>query len=94
MSDLISKRAAVRRISELLMLELHGERLPTWNEVYGAIQELPSAEPKTGHWKYVNHHGERYRVCPFCNAERKDDKSTGWNFCPHCGADMIGEKNE
>lgn len=47
MDDLISRRAAVSRMSDLLMLELKGERLPSWNEVYSAMQDLPSAQPKT-----------------------------------------------
>lgn len=40
--DLISKKAAVSRISDLLMLELKGQRFPTWNEVYNAIGDIPS----------------------------------------------------
>ena len=45
MDDLISRKAAVSRMSDLLMLELKGDRLPTWNEVYNAMQEIPSAQP-------------------------------------------------
>ena len=45
MSDLIRRKDAVSRISDLLILELRAERLPTWNEVYNALAELPSAEP-------------------------------------------------
>ena len=50
--DAISRQAVVSRISDLLMIELKGERLPTWNEVYRAIGELPSVQPKqkTGEW--------------------------------------------
>lgn len=44
-TDTISRRAAVSCISDLLMLELKGERLPTYNEVYRAIHSLPSAQP-------------------------------------------------
>ena len=40
--DLISRKAAVSRISDLLMLELKGQRIPTWNEVYNAIGDIPS----------------------------------------------------
>ena len=46
MGDLISRKDAVSRISDLLMIELQGKRLPTWNEVYNAIKEVPSAEPE------------------------------------------------
>jgi len=40
--DLISKKSAVSRISDLLILELKGQRIPTWNEVYNAIGDIPS----------------------------------------------------
>ena len=40
--DLISRKAAVSGISDLLMLELKGQRIPTWNEVYNAIGDIPS----------------------------------------------------
>lgn len=44
--DAVSRRAVVSRISDLLMLELMGERLPTWNEVYRAVGELPTVKPE------------------------------------------------
>lgn len=44
--DCVSRQAAVSRISDLLMLELKGRRLPTWDEVNEAINELPSAQPE------------------------------------------------
>ena len=44
MSDLIRRENVVSRISDLLMIELQGKRLPTWNEVYNAINGIPSAE--------------------------------------------------
>lgn len=40
--DLISRKDAVSRISDLLILELKGARIPTWNEVYNAIGDVPS----------------------------------------------------
>ena len=58
------------------------------------IKELPSVTPqqKIGKWKYTTHHGRRYRVCIACNCEREDDLSTGWNYCPYCGAKMEVEE--
>ena len=52
MSDLIRRRDAVSKMSDLLMVELQGQRLPTWNEVYRAMNDIPSAEPerKKGKW--------------------------------------------
>lgn len=40
--DLISRKDAVSRISDLLILELKSQRIPTWNEVYHAIGDIPS----------------------------------------------------
>ena len=50
MSDLIRKKDAVSAISDLLMI-LDG-KTPTWNEVYHAINDIPSVESerKTGKW--------------------------------------------
>lgn len=54
------------------------------------IKELPSVtqKPKMGRWEYTTHYARRYRVCTECKCEREDDLSTGWNFCPNCGAKM------
>ena len=46
MSDLIRKQDAVSKISDLLLIELQGKRIPTWNEVYHAINDIPSLEPE------------------------------------------------
>ena len=42
--DYIYREDAVSRISDLLVFELKMKRCPTWNEVYNAIGELPSAD--------------------------------------------------
>ncbi len=54
------------------------------------IEKLPSAQ-KTGKWGCTTHYGDRYIVCSVCHAERRDDLSSGWNYCPCCGAYMRGE---
>ena len=43
-ADLISRKAAVSRISDLIVLELRCERIPTWNEVYKALNDLPTLD--------------------------------------------------
>lgn len=88
--DTISRQDAVSRISDLLMLELQGKRLPTWNEVYNALGELPSVQPKakTGHWidngdGFTEHYGQLY-TCSECG-----NTSIGkQDFCKDCGAYM------
>ena len=42
--DAVSRRAVVSRIADLIVLELKGNT-PTWNEVYRAVEELPSVQP-------------------------------------------------
>jgi hypothetical protein len=50
--------------------------------------ELPSALPerKKGEWS----DGYRWQRCSLC----KQTGKKSWNYCPHCGADMRGEKDE
>ena len=98
-SNLIRQEDVVSRISDLLMIELQGKRLPTWNEVYNAINDIPSVEPERqkGKWIKVGHWGRSYK-CNQCgnyldfdgvNAGRGDA-----NFCPNCGADMRGNNGK
>lgn len=42
--DLIDRKAAVSAISDLILLKLNGARMPTWDEVYHAIDDI-SAVP-------------------------------------------------
>lgn len=65
-------------------------------EAVDAVENMPpvTPQPKVGEWKYVTHYARRYRVCSECNAEKEDDRATGWNFCPHCGAQMNGGGEE
>jgi len=71
--DCISRRQAVSRISDLLVLELKCERLPTWNEVYNALSDLPPVQPKqrTGRWEKVT-------------AENRDGSISWWWACSEC----------
>lgn len=54
------------------------------------IDTAPTITPerKRGRWIQTRHFGRMYRMCSSCSAERKDDLSTGWNYCPYCGAEM------
>ena len=61
-----------------------------WSCVFEEKSDVPGREKGT--WQYVTHYGDRYRHCPFCHCEKKEDNSTGWNFCQYCGADMRGGK--
>ena len=94
MSDLIRRQDAVSRISDLLMLELQGKRLPTWNEVYNAIDDIPSAKTERKKGKWVGDCCSCCGVSKYNYIKMVDDECRPfgtWNFCPNCGADMRGE---
>ena len=100
MSDLIRRRDAVSKMFDLLMVELQGQRLPTWNEVYRAMNDIPSAEPerKKGEWikedlsGYLTPGGNSIYHCSECgHTEGPWPHPRLTNFCPSCGADMRGE---
>lgn len=81
MDDCISRRAAVSRMSDLLVLDLEYKRLPTWNEVYRALQELPSVQPEVIRCKdcknwdttWTNDFAPNYHYCPMVDGVRKSD---------------------
>lgn len=57
-------------------------------EIFTAIDNAPTIEPRHGRWK-----GEGlddYR-CSLCGEVHTHTRT---NFCPNCGADMRGEKDE
>ena len=52
------------------------------------INELQSAEPKTGRWIWDD---KGYFYCGRCG-KKPDDQTRTTDYCPNCGADMRGEK--
>lgn len=92
MSEYIEADALMRELEREVDL---ADDWKTAHEISNVVKYFPTADVRPnvhGEWKYTTHYGERYRVCTNCNTERKDDLSTGWNFCPNCGADMRGVK--
>lgn len=83
--DLIRRQDAVSRMSDLIC-ELKSERLPTWDEVYNAMSDLPSIQPeqKPGRW-IINSDGY-YPYCSICKNEPQGRIMT--DYCPNCGAKM------
>lgn len=74
-----------------------------WNNAIEAVMENePTAdvvEKKEGSWIFDNSYAyiERY-ICSSCRESYKVDTFMGkpmWNYCPNCGAEMLGgESNE
>ena len=100
MDDLISRRAvidALEKVARFFPYRVPGNRdtydryNEAWNDAIGRaeieIEELPSAQPqpKEGEWS----DGYRWQRCSLC----KQTGKKSWNYCPHCGADMRGEKD-
>ena len=91
--DFISRQGAVSRFSDLLMVELKGKRLPTWDEVYNAMQDVPSEDVQPvrhGHW--IKHSPCQYE-CNKCGKVVVADDANELNYCCNCGRIMDGEQN-
>ena len=94
MSDLISRQDAVTAISDLLLIQLQGKRLPTWNEVYHAIDDIPSAESERTA-KVIEHDasvtdtdGYKYHRSEYLCCVCKKKVIGGDEYCSHCGAKL------
>ena len=99
MSDLISRQDAIdalaKEMPSLTTPDGSGEfdhDIQITDEAFvdcmQIINELPSAEPKTGEWAEIEN-GEY--LCSNCS-----HIIIGYppNFCPNCGADMGGKKSD
>ena len=54
------------------------------------LMTLPSAEPKTGRWTWDD---KGYFYCGRCG-KKPDDQTRTTDYCPNCGAKMLGEDGE
>ena len=94
MSDLISRSALIEDIKKQYdMMNLYFPQ-----SFISFLQAQPSAEPVRGEWidtqpEYHHGYGNNTKVCSNCH----DYYTKEWEdlyFCPRCGADMRGEKND
>ena len=64
---------------------------------YEVIERQPTIEPerKTGKWKILRDRssGQEFSCCNRCDHYYSANTS-GWNFCPNCGAMNGGQTNE
>lgn len=95
MSDLIDALELKRSIAAYSIIE-------DGKHIFDIIDEQPTIEPerKTGKWigteydGYADGNPVYYEwKCSACGCVIEDDEPT-WNFCPNCGADMRGEKDD
>ena len=75
MDRLISEQAVLDVINEAIRV---GRFYYGKNQTINEIKAIPSAEPKTGHWKH--------NKCDVCGASRPPLFD---NYCPNCGAKMV-----
>lgn len=95
MNDVISRQAAIDTLhmdTSIIPYKKAREYADaTILEIRNRLEKLPSAEPKTGRWSGVRYDAELgLFVCDNCGMFSFME----YAFCPNCGADMRGEKNE
>ena len=83
MSDLIKRQDAVDAVFELSD-KLANEMLFI-DAIVDKIENLPSIELERKKGEWISH--ENYDECSKCHCFT----SVGFNYCPHCGAEMINE---
>ena len=93
MSDLISRQAAIEKISETIW------DTAVANDVKTILKELPSVTPKrkTGKWIDAvipnDNGGLPVQVCDQCNTFFPLAYTGGGHrFCPNCGARMVEDE--
>lgn len=68
----------------------------TENELVNAIDETQAEDVKRnvyGEWLDCDAISENFEFCNMCGWEN-DVGARHYNFCPNCGADMRGDKDE
>jgi hypothetical protein len=98
-TDCISRQAAIDTLENTkTAISENGERYIAKQNAIMRIDALPSAQPKRGKWSPADslHHGAPFYFCSECGEKMLYTVmgNPRWNFCPNCGADMRGEKDE
>ena len=85
MSDLISRQAAVDAIKCAIWDKY------TAKDAIDAVCNVPPAERKKGRWEVaIGYDPKRSVMCSECRRMAYEPTP----FCPNCGAEMRGEKND
>lgn len=104
MSDLISRSALVEEFEKQKQCMDYGNALWSKSEIKSIINEQPTVEAKpVVHGKWIENTAGYY-VCSNCRQLAKGDmtgcfkdrkfRQERTDFCPRCGSDMRGGKNE
>ncbi len=87
--DKLGHKAAIDEI-EITSFDDYGDYM----RARELIEELPPAYPKKGKWIYTRYYTWECSECkknPTLGTGYVQNKDELFEFCPHCGADMIGE---
>ena len=88
MDRLISEQAVIEAIEFFQMNPQHFDFVNLIDD----IKEIPSAEPKTGHWIIIDDCEKFMAKCSECG-QIEDSRMIGkYAYC-HCGARMESEEN-
>jgi hypothetical protein len=100
MSDLISRSSLIEKIKERIESGIyHGASLFLFELFVRMVENAPTVEAKPvvhGEWKVDDEEHELWE-CSICGKVwclYGTPIDNGMNFCPKCGADMRGGKNE
>lgn len=92
MSDLISRKYLLRWLRDYQLENYaevgHEKEYNFIENLIKGIENEPSVEPVRGEW--IKRKWWEYSVCSNCNCEAEYQ----YNFCPACGCDMRGKKND
>ena len=86
MTDLISRRAAIKAIDDLP--NCYNGYSDTYDKacIIGVLEELPSVEPKHGKWMAIGNTGLAACECGYITG-----RYSIYNYCPNCGVRMSNE---
>lgn len=91
MTDLISRRAAIKAIDDLP--NCYNGYSDTYDKacIIGVLEELPTIEPKRGNWetevRTIRGHKIAFFACSVCGRNADGE----YPYCPNCGARMSDE---
>lgn len=90
MADLIDRDEAMKAIGNYLQLNMHPNE---HGNIDTAMYILAGIIPRraNGKWLPLLRESKKYF---YCCSNCFFEVELGWNFCPHCGADMRGGRAE
>lgn len=89
--DLISRQATINALDSI---NCFGWVEDSWKNVCSIIEHVPAAQPERKRGKWISRKNESKHNDWWTCSECQGRFDYGWKFCPNCGADMRGGKDE